>query len=201
MRGPVVVAFDLDGTLTRQDSMLAFLAYAAGRGRLYRALLVLLPRLLLMKLGCSSRQAAKEALLRRIAGGQPLGEIQALGDRFGTEVLPTLLRPGAETAIRRHQAAGHRCFLVTASLDLWTAAWARQMGLELIASRPEVVAGRLTGRLRGRNNHGPEKVRRLREALGDTWPDRLVAYGDSSGDRELLAAADEAHFKPFRSNA
>jgi phosphoserine phosphatase len=27
---------------------------------------------------------------------------------------------------------------------------------------------------------------------------RLVAYGDSRGDRELLAAADEAHYKPFR---
>lgn len=196
-----VVAFDLDGTLTRRDSMMAFLAYYRGWPRLVVALLRLLPRLLLMKAGLADRQGTKEALLRRMLGGASLAEVQAAGDRFGRDILPGLLRPGAEAAIRRHQAAGHACFLVTASLDLWTSAWAADRGLTLLASRPALVAGRLTGRLEGANNHGPEKVRRLQAALGGQLPAHLIAYGDSRGDRDLLAAAAEAHFKPFRTPA
>ena len=53
-------------------------------------------------------------------------------------------------------------------------------------------SGRLTGRLEGANCRGPEKAQRLRawlEAAGladaEVW-----AYGDSSGDAELLRDAD-----------
>jgi phosphatidylglycerophosphatase C len=50
---------------------------------------------------------------------------------------------------------------------------------------------RFTGVLEGGNVRGPEKVRRLRDWLG-TEPAEVWAYGDSSGDRELLAFADHA---------
>ena len=46
-----------------------------------------------------------------------------------------------------------------------------------------------TGQLEGGNVRGPEKVRRVREWLG-AGEVELWAYGDSAGDRELLAAAD-----------
>jgi phosphatidylglycerophosphatase C len=54
--------------------------------------------------------------------------------------------------------------------------------------------GRYTGAMVGANCRGPEKVRRLRawmdeQGLGDAM---LWAYGDSAGDRELLASADQA---------
>ena len=43
----------------------------------------------------------------------------------------------------------------------------------------------------GPNCRGAEKVRRLTDWLGGEAPGRLWAYGNSSGDRELLAAAHE----------
>ena len=52
--------------------------------------------------------------------------------------------------------------------------------------------GILTGRLEGGNVRGPEKVRRVQEWLG-AGPVELWAYGDSGGDRELLALADHPH--------
>ncbi len=56
--------------------------------------------------------------------------------------------------------------------------------------------GRVAGALDGPNCRGAEKVRRLREALGREV--RLVAaYGDTEGDRELLAAADQGFMKVF----
>ena len=52
--------------------------------------------------------------------------------------------------------------------------------------------GRLDGRLDGGNVRGHEKVRQV-EAWLDGHPVELWAYGDSAGDRELLAAADHPH--------
>jgi phosphatidylglycerophosphatase C len=50
--------------------------------------------------------------------------------------------------------------------------------------------GRLTGELASPNVRREEKVRRLEAWLGDDGPVELWAYGDSDGDRELLARAD-----------
>ena len=43
-----------------------------------------------------------------------------------------------------------------------------------------------------------ERVRRMEEAFPGREGYRVVAFGDSRGDREMLAFADEAHYKPFR---
>jgi phosphatidylglycerophosphatase C len=54
----------------------------------------------------------------------------------------------------------------------------------------------LTGRLEGRNCRGPEKVRRLKEAFGDSFA-LSAAYGDTDGDKEMLEAADEGFMRFF----
>ena len=53
------------------------------------------------------------------------------------------------------------------------------------------------GAFAGPNCRGEEKVRRLRAAYGDDV--RLAAaYGDTSGDTEMLAIADEPGFRVFK---
>jgi hypothetical protein len=47
----------------------------------------------------------------------------------------------------------------------------------------------LTGRLLGKNCYGPEKVQRLKTLLGSLEDYVIYTYGDSKGDRELLAIA------------
>ena len=60
------------------------------------------------------------------------------------------------------------------------------------------VKGTLTGALDGPNCRAGEKVRRLDAWLGTLGLTRddihLTAYGDSTGDRELLLDADEPHW-------
>ena len=69
----------------------------------------------------------------------------------------------------------------------------------VLGTKVEVDAvGCLTGRFSTPNCYGPEKVHRI-EAV---WPHReqydVSAFGDSRGDKEMLAYADQAYFKPFR---
>jgi phosphatidylglycerophosphatase C len=91
-----------------------------------------------------------------------------------------------------HRREGHELVIVSASPELYLAPIGRLLGFDaVLGTRLETAAGHLTGRLDGRNVRGPEKVVRLRAHLGDE-PVKLWAYGDSTGDRELLAAADVA---------
>ncbi len=80
---------------------------------------------------------------------------------------------------------------MSASLSVYLEPLGHRLGLTsvLATALEEGPDGRLTGDLVGANVRGPEKVRRLREWLGDGDVE-IWAYGDSAGDRELLAEAD-----------
>jgi phosphoserine phosphatase len=69
--------------------------------------------------------------------------------------------------------------------------------LGIIATRLEIVDNRLTGKLASPNCYGPQKVERIRAALDLSRYGRIFAYGDSRGDREMLALADEKHYRFF----
>ena len=77
--------------------------------------------------------------------------------------------------------------------------FARRLGAEALLGTPLVFdeQDRVTGAFAGPNCRGEEKVRRLRAAYGDDV--RLAAaYGDTSGDTEMLAIADEPGFRVFK---
>jgi phosphatidylglycerophosphatase C len=196
--GRIIAAFDLDGTLTSKDTFIEFIRYVHGDGKFLAGMTRLSPRLLAFKIGLASNEGAKTAVLRHFFGGMNAADLDQLGAAFGREVLPRYLRPAGLERLRWHIQSGHECWLVTASLSVWTRSWAEEQGLRLIATEPEIQAGVFTGNLMGKNNHGPEKVRRLLARLGDEPIDRRYAYGDSGGDKELLQWADEPAFRPFR---
>ncbi|MBZ0251782.1 MAG: HAD-IB family phosphatase, partial [Candidatus Methylomirabilis sp.] len=83
-------------------------------------------------------------------------------------------------------------------LDLYLEPWGRKAGFDdVLCSRLALEGGAPTGRLEGGNCFGPEKVARLARALGPLERYELYAYGDSRGDRELLAAAAHPFYKTF----
>jgi phosphatidylglycerophosphatase C len=192
-----VVAFDLDGTLTTKDTLTQFLIWRAGYAKAFAKAVLLLPYFVGFSLGLVSRGRLKQAALRRFIKGVPAETMEMESQRFAKQVMPRLLRPEGLAALRAHVKAGDQVFVVTASPEFVSWAWTFKENVELVATRLEIAAGRMTGRLDGVNCRGLEKIRRLSEHLGE--PVVLdVAYGDSAGDAEMLAAAREAHFKPFR---
>jgi phosphatidylglycerophosphatase C len=88
--------------------------------------------------------------------------------------------------------------IVSASPELYIRPWAERIGVtEVIASRLAFAEGRFTGRLLGANCFGPEKARRIEAELGPSGAARIYAYGDSEGDREMLALATHGHLRKF----
>ena len=190
----VVAAFDFDGTLVPGDSLLPFVWRAAGPRRFFAATArhgLRVAGAAGLKVG--SRDDAKAAWVRAAMRGLPLADVTAEAEQFAAR-LESRVAPEAIGRIRWHRSRGHEVVLISASLQIYLAPFGRRVGFDaVLATGLEVGAdGRFTGRLEGGNVRGEEKVARLRQWLGvDTC--ELWAYGDSDGDRELLAAADHGY--------
>ena len=105
--------------------------------------------------------------------------------------LPAKLRADTVARIEEHRRLDHRVVIVSASLRDYLEPVAAHLGVDGLVSTELAVGsdGRLTGELCGANVRGEEKPRRLLEHL-DADPAELWAYGNSRGDRALLALAD-----------
>lgn len=194
--GPTVAAFDFDGTLSRRDTLLPFLQQVCGAQRLYRGLARQAPGVARGLLrGGTHRDAAKDALLVHLLAGTPLEAVERAAAHYVDVLLHDRLRPDTLARLRWHRDEGHDVAIVSASPAVYLGPLGERLGVQAVLATELEVGddGRLTGRMWGRNCRGPEKVARLDRWLaglpgGDGC--RLYAYGDSAGDRELLARAD-----------
>lgn len=192
-----IAAFDFDGTLTDRDSLLPFLFFTAGTSQTLGKLLMSLPVLAAFTLGLESRQATKEYVLTKFFKGLPENDLRALAQVFAAEELDKYVSKNGFKRIKWHLCQGHRCVLVSASLELYLRPWAEAKGFaNVFASILQTDQdGNITGKLVGRNCWGIEKTRRLQEVLGPKENYVLYAYGDSQGDKELLALADHPYYR------
>lgn len=199
-RGTSAAVFDLDGTLTRRDTLFPFLRFAVGTPAYLLRLALVVPLLAVMALGLVSRNRAKQWVLALFLRGLTRSELELRGEAFAAERLPALLRPQANARLAWHFAAEHRCVLATASLAVYALPWARDAGFDdVCATELEYdEAGRATGRIAGENCRGEEKLRRLQALLGELSQLELHGYGDSPADRAFLAHCSEPHYRPFR---
>jgi HAD superfamily hydrolase (TIGR01490 family) len=189
-----VAAFDFDGTLIQGDSFLLFLLRLCGPYRLSRAFTASTLALLLTGRFRLDRDASKADLVARLLTGYPAARLEAESEGFSRELVRRI-RPALGARMDWHRAQGHRLLLVSASLETYLEPVGHSLGFDaVLATCLEVGPDkRLTGRLEGRNCRGQEKEIRLRawlEANLSGAPTELWAYGDGSGDRELLAMAD-----------
>ena len=200
---PVVAAFDFDGTLTDRDTLVPFLMLAFGRVRVAATFAALAATGIGYLLRRVSIDEFKRRVLRRLVAGRPAQRLRALGPAHA-RAIARWLRPAALARLEWHRAQGHRLVLVSSTLDLYLRPLAAQLGFDdllcsrLAERRDAAGVDRFTGEIDGVDCTGAEKARRLAALLGRLDAHEVHAYGDSDGDRELLAAADHAHFRPFR---
>jgi phosphatidylglycerophosphatase C len=193
-----IAFFDFDGTITTKDSFLEFIKFYRGAKRFYLGFLLHSPFLIAFKLKLIPNYTAKQKILAHYFKGEDILRFQSQCDLFTKEVLPRLFRPKALVEIDRLKKAGVRVVIVSASAENWIKAWADSQDLELLGTRLEIKDNTITGKIAGKNCYGEEKVCRIKEGIDLEAYNDIYAYGDSSGDKEMLAIAKHAFYKPFR---
>ncbi len=112
------------------------------------------------------------------------------------------LSPGAERLIDGLKVRGIRTLLASGGFTFFTERLKARLGLDYaFSTEPEIVGGRLTGRIAGRILDAGGKagaVRRVREAHALS-PEQVIVMGDGANDLAMMAEAGVSiayHAKP-----
>ena len=189
---PVLALFDLDGTITRHNTLAP---YALGL-LLRKPLRVLrlpwvLPALVRFALGQCDHGELKSAFIHKTFGGLKRADLDAWTARFVPRLLKKGLFEDARGAIERHRRHGDALALLSASTDLYVPAIGKALGFADIECTGVAWDGtRLIGTLSTANRRGEEKVRCL-AALRARHPGlSVVAYGNAASDLAHLRLAE-----------
>ena len=208
----VIAAFDFDGTLTTKDTSLPFVLFVLGRWKGWRKILFLVPLfgvdflLAVWRERFASKQSGHalggirgrwennvhERVLRHCFSGMSGDELRRTGGKFAELEIARFLRPAGLERLSWHKRQGHRCVLISASIDVYLYPWGKKVGFDhVMGTELELDDGNIfTGRFAVEPCWGSAKVRRLLDQFGPREEYTLYVYGDSAGDRDLIAIAE-----------
>ena len=189
-----VAAFDVDNTLTVRDCVVPFMKSVGGISRLSKVLLTDIGETF-QSVRRRDRDSLKMKFVDGVFAGKDAREVETLGIQFASKVADKWLRSDVATRMRWHQEQGHVVILVSASLGAYLHPLGDLLEVDaVLCTELEEVDGRLTGKLVGQNCRGKEKASRVQKWCQDSGiatEDLVYAYGDSSGDTELLELFSE----------
>ena len=192
-----LVLFDFDGTITKKDSLFDIVKFTYGPFRFWEGLIRLSPHFIGFKLGYFKAQRLKEIWIQYFFGGILESEWLDLCKNYANNRIPMILNSKAIEKIEFHKSQQDRIVVVSASPEDWVKIWANSINIECIATRLEKSQGKISGRILGKNCNGLEKVHRIKEYLNPETYYPIYAYGDSNGDKEMLALSNIPAFKIF----
>ena len=192
-----IAAFDFDGTLTIKDSFMDYLRWRAGPIR-YALGMVRLAGPALAYVAHRDRGRLKAAAVGAFLKGEDRAALAASCEAYASAAWLRLMRPDAMATWEAWRGRGACMSIVTASPEEVVAPFARRLGADvLLGTRLSFDAdGKVDGAFVGPNCRALEKVVRLRERFGPEV--RLAAaYGDTSGDTEMLEIAEVKGYRKF----
>lgn len=184
----LINVYDFDNTIYRGDSSYDFFRHCAVKyPRVLVSAVCALPWFLGMLLGVLDKTRAKERFYRYL---RHVPEAAEEVERFWLDHDKNL--KDWYFAQKREDD-----LIISASPEFLLAPVMQRLGLTFLASRVDAASGRYTGK----NCHGEEKVRRMREHYPEVQMDQF--YSDSMNDLPLAKLAREAFMvkgderKPF----
>ncbi|WJV55931.1 HAD family hydrolase [Prodigiosinella aquatilis] len=189
--------FDFDGTLTRRDSFVPFLRFAFGnRVFAWRLIRLILPAMKYIGRQLT-RDELKDALIHTFLSGVEATWVEQKAAEFCDRYWIRLMRPSGLIAVATQINAGAVVTICSASPAIVLKPFAARLGIRLIGTNLDMKDGVLTGRISGQNCRCAQKVKRLEAEYGPLSAYHLRAWGDTRGDYEMLAAAQEPYWRHF----
>jgi HAD superfamily hydrolase (TIGR01490 family) len=122
-----------------------------------------------------------------------LEKLHSWRDQFIVEVIAPILLKKAQALVDKHRAQGHKLLVITATNRFITAPIVALYGIDnLIATTPELINNRYTGKIVGIPSFQSGKVTLLNDWLAQTGEslEGSYFYSDSHNDLPLLQLVD-----------
>ena len=188
-----LAGFDLDGTITRRDTLLPYvMGFPMSAPRKYLGMLCLFWTVFLFVLRLRDHGDVKQAFIRSTLRGQTRAKVQAYTSQFVPSVIKSGVFADALERIEQHRREGARLVLMSASTDLYVPAFGASLGFdEVICTGVRWDGDRLDGRLTTPNRRGTEKTRCF-EVLRKGHPGVVTAaYGNARSDLDHMRLAEQ----------
>ncbi|MEM6763862.1 MAG: HAD-IB family hydrolase [Bacteroidota bacterium] len=193
-----LVLFDFDGTITQKDTLFEFFRFTHGKDRFIGGLILNVHILFLAWLRLYPRSMAKQKLLNHFYKGWTREDLFDAGKLYFHKVIHFITYEDAMKQLKAYLDDEARIIVVSASLDVWVKPFCDYYDIECIGTRLQYNAGIYEGSFATPNCNGKEKVKRIKEMVDISQYEPVIAYGNSSGDKAMLALADEKHYKAFK---
>ena len=143
--------------------------------------------------GCLDILAYLEFSLAPLAATS-MEELAVLHLKFMQQIIRPLRLPKAEALIEQHRQAGDRLLVITSTNRFIVEPICQALGIdELLATDPEIIDGRYTGKIVGTPTYQEGKVERLKLWLSENNETLAGSYfySDSINDLPLLLEVDK----------
>ncbi len=184
-----LAVFDLDYTLTSSETQMEFILYLTGKNpALIPFLLKSAGGFLGYALKIYDAGRAKEINFSVLKGATE-EDLTRLARDFYIKRLKKLFYTDGIKTVRKCYEEGYRVIISTASPEFYLKELESSRIIEkILGTRFLMENGRFTGKIEGKNHKGQEKVRRLKEYLGDREIDfeNSLMFTDSMSDLPLL---------------
>ncbi len=192
----MIVASDLEGTLTTGETWRGIRAYLEAHGRaadFWLFFLSQLPEFVSSKIGLLEKREFQNrwtAKIMRLFAGQSSDQFQTVATWVAEHELLPKVRRSVMAELEAAKQNGARVMLASGTYQPVLEAFATRFGFEAVGTPLEVQNGVLTGKVIGQISVGAEKRSKLEQVLSGQVLD--VAYGDTMPDIPMLELAQKA---------
>lgn len=194
-----IAFFDFDGTITNRDIFWDYLFYRLKTGLSPKKLIYSFPFFALYLIKVLNNEKAKQLIFSQLFKGESVEFFKSTVQKYYKTDFKIRLKKDALTQILWHKNSMHQVYIVSANFDLIVKQFAEEQSIGLISTQLDIEDNTITGKFASPNCYGIEKVNRIKKAIPNLKLfTKIYAYGDSKGDREMLALATDPYFCYFK---
>lgn len=151
------------------------------------------------KINFIKRDKAKEIVFGIFFKGMPLSKFDSYGNLFSHRI-EEFIREDSIKTIKSYIGEDSEVIIVSASIENWIQPWALKNGIKIVVATKAALnsKGLLTGKFSSENCRRTEKVNRLLVEFPNRKEYKLIAFGNSIGDKELIKFADEGYWNSIK---
>lgn len=185
--------FDFDGTLYKKDSFTGFIFYALSKRHIIKQGFKILPWIQAYYLKAYPAHAMRPKLFHAMFKNSHVDEIDAIAQEYVHHIHKNY---NAELLARLHdhQALGDDVVLVSATVDIYLKYIAKNLGIDVICTKTEIIDQHYTGRYSSADCSAEQKAIRIVERYKLNQYQHIYAYGNSDEDLQMLHLAHYSYY-------